>query len=169
MTTMALSAPSLKRARRALVVMSLLSAETAVALEVSRSRDVAAPPAAVWAMIGGFCDIAQWHPEVESCALSRDGAATLRTLVAKGGIGTLVERETSRYERAMSYAYEVLSGPLPVRNYASILSVAPKDTGSTVTWSARFEASGMSEADALADIEGVYERGLATIVSKTQR
>ena len=135
----------------------------ASALEVTRSRVVAAPPAAVWSLIGGFCDIARWHPQVTRCTLSSESGAPVRALVTAGGLGTLIEIETARDEIASSYSYTLVSGPLPVKNYAATLSVEPIGKGSTITWTARFEAEGMSEAEAVADIAGVYEAGLAGI------
>ncbi len=136
---------------------------SASALEVTRARVVAAPPAAVWSLIGGFCDIARWHPQVTRCTLSTEAGAPVRALVAAGNLGTLVEIETARDEAAFSYSYRLVSGPLPVKGYAATLSVAPIGKGSTITWTARFEAEGMTEAEAVADIAGVYEAGLAGI------
>ncbi|GJD43298.1 IS1595 family transposase ISMpo2 [Methylobacterium cerastii] len=139
----------------------------AFALEVTRSRVVAAPPAAVWSLVGGFCDIARWHPQVTRCTLSSESGAPVRALVAAGGLGTLIETETARDEAAMSYSYRLVSGPLPVKDYAATLSVAPigggAGKGATITWTAHFEAEGMTEAEAVADIAGVYEAGLAGI------
>ena len=137
--------------------------EAASALEVTRSRVVAAPPAAVWSLIGGFCDIARWHPQVTRCTLSSESGAPVRALVAAGGLGTLIEIETARDEGALSYSYRLVSGPLPVKDYTATLSVAPIGKGATITWTARFEAEGMTEAEAVADIAGVYEAGLAGI------
>ncbi len=76
----------------------------ALALEVTRSRDIDAPPAAVWAIIGDFCAIGRWHPQVERCILSTDEddesvKVQVRGLVVKGGLGTIVEIETARTRR----------------------------------------------------------------------
>ncbi|MFD0936614.1 SRPBCC family protein, partial [Methylobacterium trifolii] len=141
------------------------------ALEVSRSRDVGAPPAAVWAVIGAFCGIARWHPQVERCILSDDSEADgetvhIRGLVVKGGLGTIVEAETARDEAGRSYSYSFVQGPLPVSAYNATLAVRPNGAGSTVVWTATFDAAGMSEAEAKADIEGVYDEGLAGIAKE---
>ena len=133
------------------------------ALEVTRSRDVAASPAAVWSIVGGFCDIVRWHPLVEGCTLGREDGAPVRSIVAAGGLGTIVEIETARDEAAMRYGYRFVAGPLPVRSYAAALAVTPNGAGARITWTATFEAKGMTDADAVADIADVYERGLAGI------
>ena len=50
-------APALKLA----LPLSLL-AGAAEATQVQRTIEVAAPPMAVWAEVGGFCSIQDWHP-----------------------------------------------------------------------------------------------------------
>lgn len=170
------SGRTVPRTRRRLGMTTVLAAGLAAAgagrvgaLEVTRTRVIAAPPAAVWSIVGGFCDIALWHPQVSRCTLSTENGTPVRALVAAGGLGTLVERETARDEAGMRYGYSLLSGPLPVRNYAATISVTPIGTGATVTWRATFEASGMSDAEAVADIAGVYEAGLAGIAQEAAR
>ncbi|MCJ2130597.1 SRPBCC family protein [Methylobacterium sp. E-045] len=135
---------------------------------------IQAPPAAVWALVGGFCAIAKWHPMVESCAISNkdsdagQGRAT-RSLVAASNLGTIIEVETSRDEKAMSYNYAYVSGPLPVKTYNATIAVHPNGVGSTVVWTATFDAIGMTDAEAKADIAGVYEQGLAGIAKEVSR
>ena len=153
---------------------ALLAAGPACALEVTRSRDLPAPPAAVWALMGEFCAIQLWHPQVERCILSADDEddgirAQIRGLIVKGGLGTIVEVETARDEVGMSYSYSFIQGPLPVRAYNATLAVRPNGTGSTVIWSATFDAEGMGEPEAVADIAGVFEAGLAGIAREAAR
>ncbi|KQU20976.1 MxaD protein [Methylobacterium sp. Leaf94] len=154
--------------RQAILGIALtLLAGPAGAIEVSRSRDIPAPAAAVWALIGGFCSIALWHPQVVACDSSgtrddadREDNEPVRRLVVAGGLGTLVEAETRRDEAGMSYSYAFIEGPLPVGAYNATLQVRPNGTGATVVWSATFDPAGMGEAEARADIEGVYDQGL---------
>ena len=164
----------MKRIACAALGAALLAAGPARALEVVRSRDIPAPPAAVWALIGDFCAIQLWHPQVERCILSNDDdddgiRAQIRGLVVKGGLGTIVEVETARDETGLSYSYSFIQGPLPVRAYNATLAVRPNGTGATVIWSATFDAEGMSDADARADIAGVFEAGLAGIAREIAR
>ena len=144
------------------------------ALEVSRSVDIAALPAAVWAIMGDFCSIELWHPQVEQCRLSEDEetagiAMPVRGLKASGGLGTIVEAETARDGASMSYSYVLLGGPLPVKNYSSTIAVTGKAQGSVVTWRATFDADGMSDIEAVGTMEGVYERGLAGIAREAAK
>lgn len=162
---------TLTRARLAAVLLTPVPAH---ALEVTRSRDIPAPAAAVWALIGDFCAIQFWHPQVARCILSADDdddgiRAQIRGLVVKGGLGTIVEVETTRDEVGRSYSYRFIQGPLPVRGYNGTLAVRPNGSGSTVIWSATFDAEGMGDAEAVADIAGVFEAGLAGIARVASR
>ncbi len=89
--------------------------------------------------------------------------------MAKGGLGTIVEVETARDETGMSYSYSFIQGPLPVHAYNATLSVRANGAGSTVVWTATFDAAGMTDSEALADITGVYDDGLAGIAHEAAR
>ncbi|MCJ2020724.1 MULTISPECIES: SRPBCC family protein [unclassified Methylobacterium] len=148
----------------ALVVASL---SPALALEVTKSVDVAAAPEAVWKTIGGFCGIGDWHPVIEKCALSKKGGKDVRTLSLKGG-GTIVEEEESRSDKKMDYTYTILEGPLPVTDYHSTIMVAKAGSGSKVTWTGTFKAKGAPDDKAKEAIAGVYEAGLKGIATKAK-
>jgi len=137
------------------------------ALEVTRSADIAAPPAKVWQTIGEFCGIGDWHPAIEKCVLSDKDGMKVRTLSLKGG-GTLKEEQVSRDDKVMSYTYTILEGPLPVADYKSTLAVAPEGTGSKVTWSGTFNAKGAPDTVAVDAIQGIYESGLKALSDKTK-
>ncbi|AWN39603.1 SRPBCC family protein [Methylobacterium durans] len=144
------------------------------ALEVIRDLDIPAPPAAVWAIIGDFCAIERWHPQVKRCFLSEDeedGAAALpvRGLFTTERESIIVEVETDRDEGSMSYSSRLLGGPVPVKNYSSTIAVTPSGKGSLVTWRATFDADAVSDAEAVTFIARVYERGLAAIAKEAGR
>jgi hypothetical protein len=152
----------------ALPVCALLAGTLpSFALDVTKTVDVQTAPAKVWSVIGDFCGIGQWHPAIEKCALSTDGGKTLRTLSLKGG-GTIVESQTARDDAKMAYTYAIVSGPLPVSDYSSTLSVAPKASGATVTWTGSFKAKGAPDAVAVDAITGIYESGLKAIADKSK-
>lgn len=151
----------------AIVVVALAVATPALALDVSRSAEVAAPPAKVWATIGGFCGIADWHPVVEKCDLSMNGGKTIRTLSLKGG-GTIVEELISRSDANLAYTYAIVESPLPVADYKSTISVTPSGAGSKVTWVGNFTAKGSDDAKAESVIAGVYEAGLKGIADRAK-
>lgn len=123
---------------------------------VMRSRAFAATPEELWAVIGDFHALAEWHPGV--AAQTAEGE--LRNLDIAGG-GVLVERLLG--EDGTSYAYEIVSGPLPVEDYRSVLSVAPAGSGSVVVWCSTFEPRADAASRAVA---GIYEAGLAALAER---
>ena len=94
---------------------------------------------ALWKKVGDFCGIASWHPAFEKCVLSADGKQ--RTLSLKGG-GTIVEALERWDDANHSYQYTILSGPLPVTNYHSTISVTPDAKGAALKWMGTYDAKG---------------------------
>lgn len=151
------------------IAVAAFAATPALAVEVTEATPVTAAPAKVWATIGGFCGIGQWHPAVEACALSNSGGKTIRTLSLKGG-GTIVEEQLGRDDAAMKYTYAILESPLPVANYVSTIQVEPSGSaGSKITWTGTFEPKGASAAEAKTVIDGIYVKGLAGIVDNATK
>ena len=134
----------------------------ALAVEVAESVTVLGEPAVVWAEIGGFCAIADWHPAVASCEMAEADGATTRTLALEGG-GALLEERISDGEAA--YGYAILEGPLPVAGYTSELSAAAADGGTAVTWTGSFEAAGATDEEARVAIRGIYRAGLDALAA----
>jgi hypothetical protein len=93
--------------------------------------------------------------------LSADGKQ--RTISLKGG-GTLVEGLESVDDANHTYTYTILSGPLPVANYHSTISVLPDAKGSSLKWVGKYDAKGASDADAKKVIDGIYEAGEKALV-----
>jgi hypothetical protein len=141
--------------------MVLMSTGAAFALDSSTAMTSSMSPDALWKKVGGFCGIGDWHPAIEKCVLSSDGKE--RTLSLKGG-GTIVERQESVDNANHTYTYTILSGPLPVANYHSTISVSPDAKGSSIKWVGAYDAKGASDADAKKVIDGIYESGEKALV-----
>lgn len=149
----------------AAAALAAFAASPAFAVTVTETTPVTVSADKVWATIGDFCGIAQWHPAVEGCTLSENGAKPVRRLELKGG-GEIVEELVGRDEAAMTYTYAIIESPLPVSNYISTIQVksAGASGGSTIIWTGDFQAKGASEAEAKTVIDGIYVKGLAGIV-----
>ncbi|VFU09909.1 SRPBCC family protein [Methylocella tundrae] len=147
--------------------MAAVAATPALALKVSKSIEIAAPPEKVWETIGEFCGIADWHPVIEKCELSTRGETQIRTLSLKGG-GSIVEEQVSRNDPNMNYTYKIIESPLPVSDYESTIKVTPSGEGSKVTWWGEFKAKGADDAKAEETIGGVYEAGLKGIADEVK-
>jgi|HubBroStandDraft_6_1064221.scaffolds.fasta_scaffold59139_2 hypothetical protein len=133
----------------------------AFGLESSVTTTSSISPEALWKKIGDFCGVADWHPAIEKCVLSADGKQ--RTLSLKGG-GTIVEALENLDDAGHAYTYTIISGPLPVANYHSTISVSPDPKGSSLKWVGTYDAKGASDADAKKVIDGIYESGEKSLV-----
>jgi hypothetical protein len=132
----------------------IVSTASAFALESNVTVKSAMPPDAVWKKIGDFCGIKSWIPAVSGCVISPDGKQ--RTVSLKGG-GEVVERLDNWDDAKHSYTYSILSGPLPVSDYRSTLSVLPDGKGSALNWHSTYQAKGTSDAEAQKLIDGIYQ------------
>lgn len=137
-----------------------MSTASASALESSVTMTSSMSPDALWKKVGDFCGIAAWHPSIEKCVLSGDGKQ--RTLSLKGG-GSILEALEKWDDANRSFSYTILSGPLPVANYHSTISVGADPKGSALTWTGKFDAKGASDADAKKTMDGVYEAGAKSL------
>jgi hypothetical protein len=143
-------------------VMATLVASTmpVFALNSSVSMPSSLSPDALWKKVGDFCAIGSWHPAAEKCVLSADGKQ--RTISLKGG-GTIVEALEKWDDARRRYSYTIVSGPLPVANYHSTISVIRNAKGSALKWTGRYKAKGVSNADAKKVIDGIYEAGAKSL------
>ena len=136
----------------------------AEAIEVKKTTDAPGKPADVWAMIGEFCAIKDWHDAVADCEQFEEDGATYRVLTLGDG-GKIKEKLTNKGDT--TYSYEIVESPLPVKNYASTLTVSDgKPDGVAIVWVGTFDANGVEDAKAEELIAGIYDAGLAKIKKK---
>lgn len=139
------------------------AAFAASGISVRQVAKVDGTDAAVWAKIGGFCAIKDWHPALAGCEEMKEGDATFRTLTLKDG-GKIREKLTGT--SATGYTYQIVDGPLPVKDYSASFSArADNDEPgkAVVVWSASFAASGKPDSEARGIIEGIFKDGLKSI------
>ncbi|MGH6734797.1 MAG: SRPBCC family protein [Methyloceanibacter sp.] len=86
----------------------------AEAIEVKKRREAPGTPAEVWAVVGEFCAIKNWHPAVAECEQFEEGGDTYRMLTLGDG-GKIKEKLTDKGDTG--YSYEIVESPLPVKNY----------------------------------------------------
>ena len=161
----------MNRIRKAVAGTSLLMMATcsfaAGALSVEREATVDAAPDTVWKLVGNFNALDVWHPAIAASTMKGAGtkAGAVRSLTLGNG-AKITERLTAYSSVKHSYSYSIITGPLPVKNYASTLTLSPAGEGKTlVRWTSTFDANGASDDEAKKVIEGVYDGGLAKIGS----
>jgi mxaD protein len=165
--------------KRMLVLLTLAACAvgTAVAdppktLRVVEKVQVKAPVDAVWNAVKDWDGLNKWHPgfssdEVVSGANGKVGS--VRKLTIKDG-PSFTERLTAYDDAKHNYHYRIIESPLPITDYASIISVRPGhgDGMTEVIWSGTFKRKNTSDSppDAESDagvtklIKGVYRGGL---------
>jgi hypothetical protein len=126
---------------------------------VHESRSLPASVDEVWALVGGFNALPEWHPAVRGSTLE-EGGRVRRLELASGA--ALIERMFSFDESKHTYGYSIEEGPLPVSGYRSTVSVfaQPSDGGCRVEWSGEFSPRGATEPEAVEIIRGIYRAGL---------
>ena len=124
---------------------------------IQRWVSLSRPPDGVWAQIGGFGDIAAWHPDVEKADLAEIEGDIHRHLQIAGA-GPTFERliETG----PLYYTYEILDSPLPLSDHRATLSCVAEPGGCHVFWSAMFEPTDPSADDI---VTAFYEDGLRAL------
>ena len=137
--------------------------------KVVETIEIAAPPAAVWPLVGDFNGLPKWHPAVADSRAS-DGSrpGSERTLTLAAG-GTVVETLETVDEQQMSLRYRYRSGVLPVSNYAATIALKPTATGTLVEWKGAFYRGypnndpppDQNDEAAVQAITDVYRSGLA--------
>ena len=141
----------------------LMSASLTSALETKVQTDVKAAPAAVWAAIGDFCDLPDWHPIVAKCELKKDGDKTVRHLTIGEDKAPSIEEVLTASDGA-SYKYEAIkTGPLPIKNYKSHLSIKAAGTGTHIDWQTTYDADGKPDAEVQKMMDGIYADGMTGI------
>ncbi len=121
---------------------------------------------ALWAKFGGWCAIAEWHPAIKKCEESKEGDDTFRTLTLADG-GKIKEKLLA--QSAVSYRYEIVESPLPVKNYEAQFSIVPDDDDEdevNIAWAATYDAEGKPDKEARGVIDGIFKDGLASIKEK---
>lgn len=146
--------------------------------KIDEAVEVAAAPAAVWALVGDFGALAQWNPRLASSAADQGNTVgSTRTLrLAQGG--TLSEELDEHLPAEMSMSYRsgrnIDAKVLPVGSYTARLRVTPDGTGSRLEWRARAyradsgnePAAGLDDADAVQALRDLMLPALQAVKKK---
>lgn len=136
---------------------AIATAGLAANYELRREVHLPVSMTEAWHLVGDFCDIDDWHPDVAGCSVTVIDGRLHRVLTAADGSETVEQRIAQ--EPGLSYTYRVSSSPLPVEGMIATFSVEPAD-GARITWSVRFS----SEDPAMeAEVARMLETGMSAI------
>lgn len=122
-------------------------------VEISASADE------VWKLLGGFNALPDWLPFIAESVASEGGR--VRHLTTADG-AVIVERLQTFDNAARTYSYSIEQGPFPVTDYLATVKVSevPGKQAALVEWGGQFVAAGITEAEAIAIFDAVYQGGL---------
>lgn len=126
--------------------------------DVTLEAPISATADTVWALVGRFGDLDEWHPWVPNCSLSDDGLTRTIDLGAMSAIEVLDPSRTTSH----GHSYTVTKSPMPIRDYRATWSVVDGDGGCTLKIHAAFEPVG-DEAQAVAMIRGFFDTAITTL------
>ncbi len=131
------------------------------ALKVDKSVYVDAPFDRVWSELSPFCAISDWHPAVTGCEERDENGSSFRILTLGDG-AQIKEKHLKDLDNG--YAYSIIEGPLPVKNYNASFEIDKQGEGARITWKTSFHAAeGAGDSEATDVISGVFDAGLAEI------
>lgn len=116
-----------------------------VEVRVFESAVIDAPVGRVWALIGDFDSMPDWQPaimhsEIEN-GLPGTAIGCIRRTTQRDGT-QIRAVQVARSDAETFYAYEILSAPIPIANYAGTLRLRPVTANERtyIEWSCRFDA-----------------------------
>lgn len=127
--------------------------QTRATVEIPASADD------VWKLLGGFNTLPDWLPFIIESVAGEGGR--LRHLTTADG-ALIIERLQSFDNAGRTYSYSIEQGPFPVTDYLATVKVSevPGKQAALVEWGGQFVAAGVTEAEAIAIFDGVYQGGL---------
>jgi mxaD protein len=134
-------------------------------LEVKLSVSIEASAEDVWAVVGNFNGLPDWHPWVTASILEPAAGGVGRRVTMAGGTAgrrDLTERLVSFDSARREWAYTVVAGPMTFADYVGRIRVTPSGAATcTVDYTGRFTAApGHTDAEATERIRTFWEAGL---------
>jgi len=143
-------------------------------LEVKLSVSIEASAEVVWAVVGNFNGLPDWHPWVAASTLEPAAGGVGRRVTIVGGTAgrrELTERLVSFDSARREWAYTVMAGPMTFDDYVGRIRVTPSGASTcTVDYTGRFTAaSGNTDAEATERIRTLWEAGLNNLRARFRK
>lgn len=137
-------------------------------VHVFETVTLSAGPDEVWAVVGDFNGLSNWHPAIANSNI-RDGATAdqvgaIRELALENG-ASVVETQTDRSEDGRTYTYDFVESPFPITNYLATVRVrrGAEEGQSVVEWESNFDTPPEAETEMKEAISGVYTSGFGAL------
>lgn len=132
--------------------------------KVEVQDEVDAATETVWDLVSDFGGVRRISADVESCEVDGEGVGAVRTIHTNGIV--VEERLESLDEKARTFSYSMLDGPIPFKNYIAHVTLDEAGPNRTkIRWAGSFEPAGMPEEQLEQLVQGIY-RGLIGGIKK---
>ncbi len=108
---------------------------------ITETVDIAAPPDAVWKLVGNFAGFASWNPMVAKCVADKGNAVdSLRQVTLTNG-AELHDSMDFYDPKNLTYTYRLMNQDVqkfPVSFYSATITLKPAAGGTHVEWIGNF-------------------------------
>lgn len=124
---------------------------------------------ALWREIGSFQGVARWHPMLTKVEGEGEQPGSIRMPESADGQKQVERlREINPAQHLMRY--EILSSPMPIKDYTAELRVTDNGNGtSTVAWGGNFQVTAGDEGKTVEQIQGFLTAGLENLKKKYRK
>ena len=129
---------------------------------VADSAELAAPPDAVWSVIGQFN--LEWHPLVAQVHVIGEGVGQLRRIETRDG-SEIVERLLEVDNAKRIYRYALVAG-IAAHHYAGTIEVRPNGGGSVAEWRVEYLANNQPDIAVRTQVSTLLKTGLGSLKSR---
>jgi len=129
---------------------------------VAETVELAAPPDAVWDVIGRFN--IDWHPLIAGVRLVGEGPGQLRRIRTRDS-AEIVERLESVEHAKRRYRYALVSG-LPAAHYTGMIEARPNGGGCIAEWRVDYLADDQPDIAVKTRVSALLRTGLAYLNSR---
>jgi carbon monoxide dehydrogenase subunit G len=126
---------------------------------VKVSDRIDAPADKVWDLIGDFGGISRYSTGFKSVTCEGRGVGAVRTITLPNE-AQIQERCELLDPVRRTLDYSIVAGSLPLTGYLARIQLFEDGAGTRIEWSSTFEPKGISEAQGIAMVEGIYKGGI---------
>jgi carbon monoxide dehydrogenase subunit G len=116
----------------------------------------------VWDLIGDFGGIERYSKGFKSVSCVGSGVGAIRTITLPND-AQIQERCELLDAARRTLDYSIVAGALPLTGYLARIQLFEDGDGTRIEWSSSFEPTGISDAQGVQMVEGIYKGGIAGI------
>jgi carbon monoxide dehydrogenase subunit G len=129
---------------------------------VKISDRINAPADKVWDLVGDFGGIGRFSKGFKSITCTGSGVGAIRTITLPND--TQMQERCELLDAARrTLDYSIIAGALPLTGYLARIQLADDGDATRIEWSSTFEPKGITDAQGIAMVEGIYTGGIKGI------